>query len=338
MEDLEKRIKNQIEYYFSDENLETDKFFNELISNSNDNGYIDLSYILNCNIVKESNFSKEKIFEILKNSENIEINKEKTKIRRKDNKKIPEINEEKMLEKKRKRDKEKRRSKQEKKHPIILTISSNKETDIKQEKIENIYKSLNPKLDIIQTEFNNNKGYIAIKKKEEKFKFDYVKVFEINDVIFKIELCEGKDLIKFWERNSHLLSEENKDKNIKNKKNIKIKPRKLKEPIYLGEEKYDDFNEIKNKIEKITENKTLNENDIKFIKDLIKYHPDKNIIEKVNESDVIMTEKNEDNKDIFYGFNKNKEKIVEFQIYKCIEKIIINDNKKKEKDEFNDLF
>ena len=119
-----------------------------------------------------------------------------------------------------------------------------------------------------------------------------MKVFEIDDVIFKIELCEGKDLIKFWERNSHLLSEENKDKNIKNKKNIKIKPRKLKEPIYLGEEKYDDFNEIKNKIEKITENKTLNEKDIKFIKDLIKYHPDKNIIEKVNESDSIMTEKN----------------------------------------------
>ena len=165
-----------------------------------------------------------------------------------------------------------------------------------------------------------------------------MKVFEINDVIFKIGLCEGKDLINFWERNSHLLSEENKDKKIKNKKNIKIRPRKLKEPIYLGEEKFDDFNEIKNKIEKIAENKTLNENDIKFIKDLIKYHPDKNIIEKVNESDFIMTEKNEDNKDIFYGFNKKKKKIVEFQIYKCTEKIIINDNKKKEKDEFNDLF
>ena len=48
MEELKKRIKNQIEYYFSDENLETDIFFNELFSKSID-GYIDISYLLNCN-------------------------------------------------------------------------------------------------------------------------------------------------------------------------------------------------------------------------------------------------------------------------------------------------
>ena len=35
MNSIERRIKNQIEYYLSDENLETDKFFNELISKSN---------------------------------------------------------------------------------------------------------------------------------------------------------------------------------------------------------------------------------------------------------------------------------------------------------------
>ena len=45
MEDFEKRIKIQIEYYFSDENLETDIFFNELFSKSIE-GYIDISYLL----------------------------------------------------------------------------------------------------------------------------------------------------------------------------------------------------------------------------------------------------------------------------------------------------
>lgn len=331
MEELKKRIKNQIEFYLSDENLETDKFFNDLLSKSKD-GYIDLSYILNCNIIKDNNITKEEIYEILKDSEKIEINEEKTKIRRKSLDKIPEINEDKILEKKRKRDKEKKREKQEKRHPIILTINSNKNIEISQEKIKNVYKYLNPKLEIINFEFKDNEGYIAIKKKEATSKFDYARIFEIDDVIFNVKLCEGKELINYWNKNSHLLSEENEDNKKIKKEKIKIKPRKLKEAIYLGDEKFDDLNEIKNKIITITENKNLNEEEIKFMKDLIKYHPDKDIIEKVIKSDFIIAEKNEENKDIYFGLDKNKEKIVDFQVYKCIEKIMINDNIKKEID------
>ena len=145
MEDIKKRIKKQIEFYLSDENLEIDKFFNELISKSID-GYIDIFNILNCNINKESKLTKEEVLDILKDNENVELNEEKTKIRRKNNKMIPEINEQKLLEKKRKREKEKRREKQEKKHPIILTITSNKEIEITPEKIIKVYKSLNPNL------------------------------------------------------------------------------------------------------------------------------------------------------------------------------------------------
>ena len=336
MEEIKKRIKNQIEFYLSDENLETDKFFNELISQSNE-GYIDISTILNCNIIKESNLTKEEIFEILKDNENVELNKEKTKIRRKNNKKIPEINEKKLLEKKRKREKEKKREKQEKKHPIILTITSNKDTEINPEQIKNVYIALNPKLEIIQIEFNINIGYIAIKKKEETSKLNFVKIFEINDIIFNVKLCEGKELINFWDKNSHLLSEENLNNKKSQKVKIRKKKRKLKEAINLGNKKYDDFNEIKNEIDKITENKELNEEQIKFIKDLIKYHPDKNIVEKVIKSEIIEVKKNEENKNIFFAFNKNKEKLVEFQVYKCTEKIILDDNK-KESDNIDDLF
>ena len=101
MNEIEKRIKNQIEYYLSDENLETDKFFNELISKTND-GYIDISYILNCGIIKESNLPKNKILEIIEDSKNIELNKEKTMIRRKNNKKIPLYSEENFWRKKEK--------------------------------------------------------------------------------------------------------------------------------------------------------------------------------------------------------------------------------------------
>ena len=336
MEEIKKGVKMQIEYYLSDENLETDKFFNELISKSSD-GYIDISYIFNCNIIKESNLTNEEIFEILKDNENVELNEEKTKIRRKNNKKIPKINEKKLLEKKRKRDKEKKREKQEKKHPIILTITSKKPTKINSEQIQNVYKSLNPKLIIIQTEFNNSIGYIAVKRKEETSKFNFVKIFDIDNIVFNVKLCEGKELNNFWDRNSHLLSEENENNKKPQKVKISKKPRKLKNAIYLGDKRYDDFNEIKNEIEKIIENKKLNKEQIKFMKDLIKYHPDKTIIEKVIESDIIEVRKNEENKDIFFGFNQNKEKIVEFQVHKCTEKIIIEDNKKEE-DEIDDLF
>ena len=329
---MKKRIKNQMEFYLSDENLESDKFFNELISKAND-GFIDISYILNCNIIKESNLTKEEIFEILKDNENIELNEEKTKIRRKNNKKIPEINENKILEKKRKREKEKKREKQEKRHPIILTITSNKKTEITPEKIEKVYKSLNPELLLIQTEFNNDIGYLAVKKKETASKFNFVKIFEIDDIVFKVKFCEGKELMNYWDNNSHLLLDENEEnKNPKKNKKGK-KQRQLKEAIYLGNKKYDNFNELKDDIDKIKENNILNEEQIKFIKDLIKYHPDKNIIEKVTESVSIEIGKNEENKDVFFGYNKNKEKIVEFQVYKCTEKIIIDDNKKDEIDE-----
>ena len=78
MEEMKKRIKNQIEYYLSDENLETDKFFSELISKSNE-GHTNISYTLICNIIKESNLQKNKILEIFEETKNIELNKEKQK-------------------------------------------------------------------------------------------------------------------------------------------------------------------------------------------------------------------------------------------------------------------
>ena len=57
---------------------------------------------------------------------------------------------------------------------------------INQEKIENVHKSLNTQLIIIHTEFNFNKGYFPVKRKEEKYKLNLVKIFEIDDVVFKV--------------------------------------------------------------------------------------------------------------------------------------------------------
>jgi len=44
-------LKKQVEYYLSDKNLTTDKFFNEKIKESAE-GWIDLTSILACNKIK----------------------------------------------------------------------------------------------------------------------------------------------------------------------------------------------------------------------------------------------------------------------------------------------
>ena len=113
-EKVKEDIKNQIEYYFSDKNLEGDKFFHDLISKDKE-GYLDLEYILQCNIIKKNKWTKDQILESIKESEKIEANTDKTKIRRKDNKPLPPLDENKLLNRKREREKENKNKNKKKK-------------------------------------------------------------------------------------------------------------------------------------------------------------------------------------------------------------------------------
>ena len=56
------------------------KFFHDLISKDKD-GYLDLQYILQCNLIKKNKWIKDQIIESIKESEKIETNINKTKIR-----------------------------------------------------------------------------------------------------------------------------------------------------------------------------------------------------------------------------------------------------------------
>ena len=105
-ENIKKEIKGQIEYYLSDSNLESDEFFHNLISKEKD-GFLDLEYIMQCNKIKKSGWTKEQIIESIKDSDKIESNEDKTKIRRKGNKPLPNLDEKKLLNKKRYREKKK---------------------------------------------------------------------------------------------------------------------------------------------------------------------------------------------------------------------------------------
>lgn len=332
-EEKQNEIKRQVEYYLSDLNLETDEFFHKIISNEKD-GYLDLEYIMQCNKVKKAGWDKNMIIESIKDSDQIELNAEKTKIRRIGNKPLPELNEKKLLNKKRNREK-----KEDKISPIILMFTSDKDNEIKWQDIEAKYKSLNPTLSIIYTRFKTNEGHFGIiptganKKEGEKDELNYVKEFDLDGIKFNVNLCEGKELEKFLEENqSHLDLCINKERSKKLKKKNKTN---LENPIKLGDELFYDISKIKEKIRKFMSQVKedliiLDENETKFMKDLVKFHPEKEISEKVKNSPYIGVGKIDPHQytKAFFGLSDKKEKLFEFLVHKCPEKILIADKKK----------
>ena len=75
-------IKEQIEFYFSDMNLENDNDFSKLILKS-ENRFINISYLLNRNRLKMLNATEEDIIFALKDSNEIEIDEKNFLIRSK---------------------------------------------------------------------------------------------------------------------------------------------------------------------------------------------------------------------------------------------------------------
>jgi len=84
-----KLVQKQVEYYFSDENLRYDKFFNDKISGDKD-GWLDMNLIISCAKMKAMRVSKDDVVEALKESK-LEVREGSTAIRRQGNAKVPEL-------------------------------------------------------------------------------------------------------------------------------------------------------------------------------------------------------------------------------------------------------
>ena len=70
-EDTASLIRKQVEYYFSDKNLETDQFFHGKISEAKD-GYLDMQYIMNSNKIKQFTNNEQDIIDAIKDSTEVE--------------------------------------------------------------------------------------------------------------------------------------------------------------------------------------------------------------------------------------------------------------------------
>jgi hypothetical protein len=85
-------IKKQIEYYLSDLNLARDKFFREQIE-TNKEGWVNIAHFLNCNKVKQLKISAADIAAACADSEEVDVSNDKLKVRRHENKALPEKSE-----------------------------------------------------------------------------------------------------------------------------------------------------------------------------------------------------------------------------------------------------
>ncbi|OQV12827.1 putative Lupus La protein-like protein A [Hypsibius exemplaris] len=81
VDEIMKRIAEQVEFYLGDFNLNRDKFFRELVQNGE--GWVPLDAILKCNRVKKFTSNPDDIVNSLKKFSELELDETNTKIKRK---------------------------------------------------------------------------------------------------------------------------------------------------------------------------------------------------------------------------------------------------------------
>ena len=189
--------------------------------------------------------------------------------------------------------------------------------------------------------FKDTEGHIAVIPKTEEVKFKEKFVCENNE--YTVKKCEGDDLVEFFKNHgSHYemckKMNERKNKRNKNKKQDKNKKKEnkkvkvstndncsLKSDVTLGGKKYGDVAVIKAESRRIIndskDGEPLNEQDQKFILDLLKYHA--NYEEKVKNLDYITVGKPEkyESSRCFLVVDKKKEKH-DFSVQKCLDNLI----------------
>ena len=81
IKDMDKLLKRQIEFYFSDSNLRRDKFLRKKIFESKDY-YVSVEMIMNFKKIQQITTDKDKFLDICRNSNTVQLNKDETMIRR----------------------------------------------------------------------------------------------------------------------------------------------------------------------------------------------------------------------------------------------------------------
>lgn len=297
-----------------------------------------MDHLLNCNKMKKLTTSLPTLVKAIAQSKKLELSTDKKQFRRKGNPKLPELQ---LLNKKRKND-DKVKKFNIAEDIIIFEVKSDKSSDLKFKLINDEFSKLNPVLEVVYCRFVDTSGHIGVLKNSEKPISMKVKEFKIDDYNFKVEKCEGDNLISFWkDHGSHLdmclkrncksvkdrikqekeQSKRNREKKIAN--NL-VSKTTLKAAIKLGFHRFLDIKDIRQKtrtiISKIEDDVKLESNDHSFLVDLVKYHPNK---EKSADLDHFIVSKNKDhgNSRCFFIVRTNGVK-EDFSVNKCLDNIL----------------
>ncbi|XP_051986410.1 lupus La protein [Xyrauchen texanus] len=216
MSPLEKKVAEQIEYYFGDHNLPRDKFLKEQVQL--DDGWVTLETMLKFNRLKSLTSDAAVIVQSLQKSKTglLELSEDKTKIRRSLNKPLPENNEE-------YRDTLKHKSIYIKGFPLDTTLDEIKEWLSDKVTAENIYMRKGP--------LKTFKGSIfAVLESEEAAK-DFVaradvKEYKGNEMI--VLMKEAYFSKKMTERKQHRVDAKAKAKCEKEDKQKQAEENELK--------------------------------------------------------------------------------------------------------------
>jgi hypothetical protein len=125
----------------------------------------------------------------------------------------------------------------------ILEISSDKEVEFKWKDIQDEFKLLNPKLNIVYLRFNKDNGHIGLFKNPDE-ELTYTKEFSLNGINFTVGKCEGDNLIDFWKiHGGHFemcigrsKGDDRRRGDKRGKKGNKRDPNYLKAPVVLAGE------------------------------------------------------------------------------------------------------
>lgn len=205
-------IKRQIEYYFSDENLSHDKFFNELIT-SDEHGYVSFDTILKCQRIKNLKATQQSLLDAINDSTELETNEASTSVRRKNNKHPPPL-----------------KSKKAKNNALpeqivkILGVTVSEEAKISWKDLRDSFRSKYIDVNVVYVRFHGNEGHVGVSS-DTDVQAIISGGLDVNSHKATIKVLGGDELLEFWKANgSHfdLCSNTNKRRKVEKTRGINM--------------------------------------------------------------------------------------------------------------------
>merc|ERR1719215_1701470 len=259
-----KMVRRQVEYYFSDENLRYDKFFNEKISGEKD-GWLDMNLILSCAKMKAMRASKEDVSEALKESK-LEVREDGAAIRRQGNLKLPELQARPTHQKK--------NSLHAHDGGVVASLSGVPEEQSWVQVKEKLAAKLPQKVQLwFVSEVNDkNRCIVATSPFDGDQKFFEELTLEVGGATLKSEVCQGDSL----HQSLKLVPKHVRDKR---ERESRKRQKERNRPIILGTQRFLNVPALRGRVKEILNSRSDGEqlkpdgSDFKLIKSLLEFHP-----------------------------------------------------------------